>query len=164
MIQCLVDNAPKFWDWITNRGGVALWRSANLSNPGASWCTPACTENGDPYPQPTWETDQFPVVVVTDLKNIEVYKAEEIKRFHVAVRRRGGGLTYKCTEASTKRLQKEVSKVEGAFHRFDYASQEAVIMRPIVQGTLEEWVRLNPQHAETVEENNCPAGKTKGEA
>ena len=44
---CAPENAPKFLDWIKNRGGVAVWKSINLSNPDASWSTPATISSND---------------------------------------------------------------------------------------------------------------------
>ena len=35
------ETAPKALDWIKTRGGIAVWQSVNLSNPGATWTTPA---------------------------------------------------------------------------------------------------------------------------
>lgn len=45
LVECHADNAPRFKDWLANRGGIAVWPSINLSTPGASACTP-------PSPQP----------------------------------------------------------------------------------------------------------------
>jgi hypothetical protein len=35
------ETAAKALEWIKTRGGLAIWQSVNLSNPGASWSTPA---------------------------------------------------------------------------------------------------------------------------
>lgn len=141
--HCTAENAPKFADWIANRGGVAVWRSINLSNPGASWSTPALTKEGEPYPKPTWQADSKPERVVTDPDNVLVSEDEEVKRFHVAIRR-GGGFQFKCTDASSRKIEKAVEKAgEGAYYIFDYFTQEAVIMAPAKTYTLREWVEEN---------------------
>jgi len=41
--ECSEENAPKFWEWLRTRGGIAVWKSINLGNAGASWSTPATT-------------------------------------------------------------------------------------------------------------------------
>jgi hypothetical protein len=50
------ENAEKFKTWIRDRGGVAIWESVNLSNPGRSWSSPALGTDGTPYPKPSWES------------------------------------------------------------------------------------------------------------
>lgn len=137
--ECAAENAPKFLDWIKNRGGVAVWRSVNLSNPGQSWSTPALTTEGQPYAKPTWESDSKPEKVVTDPAKVKVFTSREVKRFHVAVRR-GDGFSFKCTDGSSRKIEREVGKAgDGAYYVFDYDSQEAVIMAPSSAIPLSEW-------------------------
>jgi len=35
------EHATKMLGWLQTRGGIAVWPSVNLSNPGASWSTGA---------------------------------------------------------------------------------------------------------------------------
>jgi hypothetical protein len=140
--QVSPENAAKFWDWIQNRGGVAIWRSVNLSNPGASWSTPARTIDNQLTPRPTWQAENHPSRVITDAADIEVSIDKEVKRFHVAIRRGSQGLSFKCTDASSRRIEREVAKAgEGAYHTFDYLTQEAVIMKPEKTVPLIEWLQ-----------------------
>jgi len=139
---CTHENAPKFLEWIRNRGGVAVWRSVNLSNPGASWSTPALDLEGKPYPKPTWEADSKPEAVFTNPADIIVTFDKEVKRFHVAVRMGGQGFMVKVTEASSHKIHKAVEKAgKGAYYRFDYDTQEAVIYVPVREITLEQWTQ-----------------------
>lgn len=139
--HCTLENAPKFADWIANRGGVAVWRSINLSNPGASWSSPALTEDGQPYPQPTWQADKQPERIITDSEEILVTEDEEVKRFRVGVRRCDQGLTFKLTDASSRKIEKAVEKAgEGAYYVFDYETQDAVIMKPAKSYMLKAWL------------------------
>lgn len=47
----------------------------------------------------------------------------------------------KCTDASTRRIRAAVERAgEGAYHVFDYMTQEAVIMRPTRQVPIAEYV------------------------
>lgn len=137
-------DATKFRTWIRERGGVAVWQSRDLSDPGKSVSTPATIRKGDcqgqegdrpeeiiPYPKPGWQFGSQPDRVITDEKDILVCYDEEVKRFRVGLRRSGNGLSVKCTDASSKRIRTAVEKAgKGAYHRFDYETQEAVIMKP----------------------------------
>lgn len=170
--ECDITNAPKFADWIKNRGGVAVWKSINLSNLGASWSTPAwdvCPEHvkrnaGNtsecsmfcstdcpvchgtdqvPHPKPTWQADDAPKIV-TDPAEIEVYESVEVKRFHVAVRM--ASMMLKVSDGGSRKIRREVEKAgEGAFYEFDYDDyNNCVILRSKRWGTLKEWMEKNP--------------------
>lgn len=161
--SCNIANAPKFADWIANRGGIAVWQSVNLSNPGASWSTPATIRKGDchtgpgqeyrdtaldaddivPYPKPTWQAGNEPTVI-TDPAEVEVYESKEVKRFRVGVRMGSQGFTLKVTDGGTRRIREAVAKAgEGAFHGFDYDTQEAIIYAATTIGSLKEWIEKN---------------------
>lgn len=139
MLYCDSENAEKFLDWIRTRGGIAVWRSHNLSNPGASWSTPALTE-GAPTAKPTWEAGNSRERVVTDPSQVLVTWMRELKRFHVAIN--WSGLCAKLTEASSARLRRAVAKAgEGAYYVFDHHGdyKNAVIMVPYFSCTLQAW-------------------------
>jgi hypothetical protein len=141
---CVRENAPKMAEWIRSRGGVAVWQSVNLSNPGASWSTPALTPEGTPYPKPTWEAESSPSRVITDASEIEVAIAIEVKRFHVAIRRGSEGLSFKLTDGSSRKLKAAVAKAgDGAWYEFDYSTQEAVIYTPGETVTLDKWMEAS---------------------
>jgi hypothetical protein len=136
--SCDAENASKFYEWITTRGGLAVWHSVNLSNCGASWTTPAKTEHGLPMGKPTWEAGNEPVIH-TDPARIGVYTAKEVKRFRVALRRAGTAL--KVTDAGSRKIRAAVEKAgDNAFYRFDYGSQEAVICITGDEIPLPEWI------------------------
>lgn len=139
--QVSPEHAPKFIEWIQSRGGIAIWRSVNLSNPSGSWSTPALTVEGQQYPKPTWEAANEPERIITDPAEIEVVTAKEVKRFHVAVRAgRNNPLSFKCTDASSARIRKAVEKAgDGAWYEFDYSTQEAVIFVPGTSVPLPDW-------------------------
>ena len=138
-IECDAHNAHTFHDWIQKRGGVAKWLSVNLSNPGASWSSPAIT-NGEPTTKPSWESAAQPEFIVTDPAEIGVYTAKEIKRFKIAVRRSGNGMSLKLTDGSTNKVNKAVEETgPGAFYQFDYYSQEAIIYKQDELISLVEW-------------------------
>jgi hypothetical protein len=137
---CNVQNAEKFADWIKNRGGVAVWTSADLSDPSYSMSSPA-EKDGKPYPKPSWKVGNSPVVI-TDPKEIGVSDDVEVKRFHVSVQVGGQGLCLKVTDGGSRRIRKEVEKAgDGAYYVFDYGSEDnCVIMKPKGWKSLAEWM------------------------
>lgn len=119
----------KVLDWVLNRGGVAIWKSCDLSDPGASWTTPATNADGTPMKKPLWKACNEPDRIITKLEDLAFTDDVEVKRFHVGLHR--AGLSLKCTDAASRRIHKEVDKAgEGAYYEFDYATQDAVIMLP----------------------------------
>lgn len=145
-VECTPENAPKFRAWLESRGGIARWQSVNLSNPGASWSTPALTEDGKPYPKPTWESGNTPHIV-TDAAQVGVFTDALFKAFRVGLRR-GDGLSYKITDAAQRKLDKVMTQCEekhgDAFYRkgvldIDGASMGVYYTVGIVP--LSEWVQ-----------------------
>lgn len=136
------ENAAKFAEWIEKRGGIAIWRSVNLSNPGASWSSPAFDEAGRPTTKPTWQCDTHPERIITDPAEVIVSRDKVVKRFHVAVRMGSQGMSLKVTDGGTRRIRAEVEKAgEGAYYVFDYGDEKnAVIMAPDVQMPLTQWL------------------------
>ncbi len=79
-------------------------------------------------------------MIITDAAKIGVAVDEEVKRFHVAIRRGASGLQYKLTDASSKKVRREVEKAgDGAYFVFDYAYQDAIILRPVSVTPLLEY-------------------------
>lgn len=139
--SCNEANAKIFRKWIRERGGVAVWPSLNMSNPGQSWSTPVKTEAGEDTPKPAWDADYKPALIVTDEKDVGVCTDKEVRRFRVGLRHgRSNPLLIKCTDASSRKIHAAVEKAgEGAYHVFDYEAQEAVIMKPVGVVPLSEW-------------------------
>jgi len=138
--ECSPDNAPKMLEWIKSRGGVAVWTSVNLANPGASWSAPAMTLDGTPALRPTWEADGKPSRIITDAGEIDVVTRREVKRFRVGLRRGSQGFSVKVTDGGTRKIRAEVEKAgEGASYHFDYENQEAIVTVPGDVVTLDKW-------------------------
>jgi hypothetical protein len=124
------ENAEKFAAWLRTRGGLAIWQSVDISRAAQTLTTPATTEEGQPFPKPTWWVAAEPACIITDPADVIVCKDVEVKRFHVGVRMGDQGLLIKCTDGATRRIRREVDKAgEGAYYAFDYATQDAVIMK-----------------------------------
>jgi hypothetical protein len=133
------ENATKFKTWLKTRGGLAIWRSVNLSNPGASWTTPALTEDGQPMAQPTWQADSKPERVITDITEVVVEVPREVSRFHVGIKR-GDSFNFTLTNAATRKVRAACEKAgERAWYAFDYMTQDAIIFVPDRTIPLAEW-------------------------
>lgn len=141
------ENAQRIWEWLQTRGGLAIWMSINLSNPGASWTTPVNDAGGKPTEKPTWQADSKPYRIITDPAEVVVSVDEEVKRFHIGVRMGSQGMTMKVTDGGTRRIRAEVAKAgKGAYYLFDFDTQEAVIMKPKSMVPIAEYIaNLQPQ-------------------
>ena len=119
------EHARQIADWLKNRGGIAIWRTLNLSDPGKSWTTPADSSRPDRY------AESLPSEVITDPNDVGVTQYREHKRFHVALRMGKQGFALKLTDASNNRLNRALQKAgAGSSYEFDYETQEAVILVP----------------------------------
>lgn len=135
---CVPGARAKFETWIKDRGGVAVWKNVNLSNPGAGDSyTPALAVEGQGmrYPKPHWSVEFSKII--TDINSFRFVKEmREIKRFHVAIRRSSNGLMFKCTDASSERIRREMSKAsakhgQNICREFDYETQDCVLLLPV---------------------------------
>lgn len=135
-------NALAIADWIEHRKGIAIWESIDLSDPGYTVTTPVETADGKPTPKPSWKVANTPARVITSVDEVVVSIDKEVKRFHVGVRVGGSGLKLKLTDGATHKVRKAVEKAgEGAYHVFDYMTQEAVIMAPESQTPLADFMK-----------------------
>ena len=122
-------DAPRILDWIQTRGGIAIWRSINLGNPGASWTTPVTDAEGKPTEKPSWQASSVPERIITDPAEVLVSEDVEVARLHIAIRTGSQGMSLKLTDGSSRRVRKAVAKAgEGAFYVFE--GDEAVILKP----------------------------------
>lgn len=138
------ENAITILDWLRTRGGIAIWSSANPADPGKTWTTPLNNADGSRRTEkPHWSAGSV-VRIITDPQEVEVVIPKEVSRFHVAVRLGANGLVLKLTDASTRRLQRAVTRASlqhdcWAWHAFDYSTQEAVIFVVAETVPLPEW-------------------------
>jgi len=137
---CDESDAPRFAEWLRDRGGIAVWPSINLSNLSASWTTPFCNAAGIAMTKPTWQAASHPDRIITDPHEVDVVTYREVKRFRVGVRSSDNGLSLKVTDGGSRRIRSAVSKVDGGIYRFDYETQEAVILAPDKTINLADWM------------------------
>jgi len=139
--RILAANAGQIWKWFQQRGGIAVWKSVDMSNPGQSWTTPLRDAEGNLAPRQDWRMEQIPSLTLTDPMEVMVDVPKEVKRFRVAVRAGSQGLMLKCSDASSRRIRRECAKAgEGAWYQFDFGSQEAVIFAPGESRPLPEFI------------------------
>jgi hypothetical protein len=122
MYRCDPLHAPQIMEWLQTRGGICIWNSANLSNPGGSWTTPARDKDGNQTLKPNWQAGEIEETI-TDPKDVIVTIPKVVKSFHVATER-GCGLTIQVTAGGTRRIWKARAKYPNSWHEFDYGSYE----------------------------------------
>lgn len=122
---------PVVLDWLANRGGLAVWASVDLCDPGKVWTTPVLDASGKPTTKPSWQAAEKPCRIITDADEVEVVVPKEVKRFPVAVRMGASGTRIKLTDASAQKLSRALDAAGlDSWHEFDLVTQEAVIYIP----------------------------------
>jgi len=136
------ENAEKIANWIETRNGAIYWKSINLSNPGASWWTPAEDENGNPAVKPSWQAGE--PVVVKNMDEIFVPEDKEEKRIKIATRLSTNGFMLKLTDASSRKLTNWLNKLGEKYGAenigYHFEDREAVITRKVSEKPLEEYM------------------------
>ena len=126
MVYIYPSQVPQVVEWLA-KGGVARWTSLDLSNLGREWLT----STKDLAIKPHWAAAPLPEVV-TDPAQVIVLELAEVRRFHVAVRRGSQGLSWKLTDASSRKVRAAVKQAQvkhpHAEYQFDYEKQEAIIL------------------------------------
>lgn len=119
-----------FQKWIESRGGVAVWKSVNLSNPGESLAfTPALDQFGIENDNPRWDLRRQEII--TDIKRFSFSKKNtEVKRVKVCTRVGSQGLMLKFTDGTMKRINSAFNKFPGSFYDIDKFTGEAVFYMP----------------------------------
>jgi hypothetical protein len=154
VFECAPENAPRFWNWIHKRGGLAKWKSVDLSDIDKSWTTPALDKEGNPYSKPHWKVGNAPSDTCTNPDEVMVVTDKEVKRFRVFLRAGSQGFSVKVTAAGSRRIRNTIDKLNEerddkmASYHFDYETQEAVFTVPDKMITLTEWAKQNPEWAD----------------
>lgn len=131
------ENAAKFAEWISTRGGLAVWQSDNLGNASASWITPALTAEGQPMGKPSWQANPTPRII-QDIAQVVVESVAVVKTIRL-YHKRGDGLSYVLTDSCKNKVNKALAEVgKGATYRFN--DNRVEICKPIAQVPLAEWL------------------------
>ena len=150
---CQDEDAGKIHGCLLHRGGIFIWRSVNLSNPGASWTSPARDSDGKPITKPNWQCGDVPQRHIENLAEVMVSTAKEVKRFHVATRMGGNGMSIKVTDGGTRKIRAEIAKArqrtgKTAWYRFDYYDYEnCKIFIDDTTVPLSDWVAKSKEAA-----------------
>ena len=151
---CAVADAAKVVDWFRTRGGVAIWGSVDLSDPGVTWTTPVLRADGTPAAKPSWQAADTPLRCITDMADMDVLTSREVGRFRVGIKR-AQGWRWDVTDAGSRRIRKAVQKAaeaagKDAWHTFaeDGAGVFAVIVVEDERMSLQAW-------AEQLEGGRC---------
>jgi hypothetical protein len=124
------ENVALIRRWLAERNGLAIWECVDLSNPGVTWTASVNGPDGRPAPKPHYAAGRV-IRIITDPADVVVSYDVEVKRFRVGVRRGDQGTKVKVTDGGSRRIRNAVAKAgAGAYHVFDYMTQEAVIMAP----------------------------------
>jgi hypothetical protein len=130
--HCSPENAQKMKDWIANRGGLAIWESQDLGDPGRSWTTPVLDEEGNPVGPPHWKCGgpgARQSRIITDMKDVEVITDKEVRRFPLHLSKHMQGMTIVLTDACSKKVRKALDQAgKGSTYVFD--GDEVVILVP----------------------------------
>lgn len=112
------EHAEKIKDWLATRGGLALWQSVDLSDPGASWTGPLNDKDGKPVEKPHWKSDSKPYRVITDINEVEVVVPKVVKELKLGIKRGSGFMQLVYTDKGSERIKREVKKAgAGAWHQ-----------------------------------------------
>ena len=144
---CTEENAPKFAEWITTRGGLLLWKSIDLSARHPGWTGPVLNKDGSPATKPAYHAVEHRIITDPNVVGVETLK--EVKRFHVALRWKPQRMAWVVTDGSQRKIDRALARAgEGSCQVFDYGTQEAVILVPSRTISLKEWMEthLGPAH------------------
>jgi len=117
-------DASKAIDWLTSRGGIAVWTNCNLSSHsiGGESYTPALTLDGKPTSSPGWQYGNTPSRIVTDASEVCIVEYSE----HCRVKVIPGQYGPPCDPI--KRGREKVDSAlqaagEGSYWQFDWSSR-----------------------------------------
>ena len=114
-----------------------------MSCPERTWTTPLTGPDGNEPAKPHPYAGSI-TSVTTDPADVVVEVPKELKRFHVALRMGSQGMTWKLTDASSRKLRSALAKATekhgNAFYEFDYERQEAVVFVPERTVPIAEWM------------------------
>ena len=109
-------NAHRLADWLQNRGGLVIWESHDLGNPGRSVTCPYRDAAGNVKASPGWQYPK-PGRHITDPAEVAVETPREVARLRVRLKQAGMQLT--LTAASSRKLRDTMNQHgEGAWYVF----------------------------------------------
>jgi hypothetical protein len=98
-------NAGKVWDWLQNRDGILVWKSASLSDPSASCTTPFRDQEGKQIESAGWKYDKNPEHI-TSADEVGVDIVRVLEEVPIKVRMGSQGMSLKITDASKRKMDR----------------------------------------------------------
>lgn len=101
-------NAPKFLDWLQNRGGILVWKSHDLGSANLSVSTPATEKDATtPYGSPGWKYPT-PSRHITSIDDVVVVTTKVVQSFVVKLKIQG--MRVVLTNGSSNRVDKALKR------------------------------------------------------
>jgi hypothetical protein len=104
------ENASQIWDWLQARGGLFVWRSADLSDPSASVTTPARNADGSVKTSPGWKYPGSPERHVTSADDVIVIQSTVLEEVPVSLKRGSGFMNLVLTDGSERKMERKTEK------------------------------------------------------
>jgi len=105
------DKAHLVYQWIKERGGVAVWRSANPENPTMSWTGPLLDKDGNEASKPNSQAMGTPYLIIKELSDVMVIVPKEVARIKVSER---------LSDEDTHKLNKVINQTEKKYRKKAY--------------------------------------------
>jgi len=107
MIEVSEHNIKQVRSWLKAGRGIALWKSADLCDPCATWLTP-----GDVTTPPTWRAQRAPSAVTTSPDEISVIRyGKPVFVRNLSLRVGASRTRIKLTDASQRRVQNVIARI-----------------------------------------------------
>jgi len=135
------EDAGRVLDWILTRGGIAIWGSTDPARAQQTWSTPVKNGQGKPVEPPGPTAEPKPRRIITDPAEVQVAWDKEVTRFRVDLAPMTEEVQRLTMQSSTKVWNAVRQAGPLAHYRFDYTTQEAVIIAPGRVQLLAEWAR-----------------------
>ncbi len=108
------ENAQKFAEWISARGGVLVWESHDFGDPGKSVSTPARDKAGNLAASPHWKYTDKPAWLVNRLDLVTVFTVKVVETIQIRLKQSQGRLVLNNT--SDRKLKGILDRLRGQGH------------------------------------------------
>jgi hypothetical protein len=137
------ENAGKISLWLKERGGIQIWKSRDLADPGASKTTPYLDPAGNVAKSPGWKFGDKPDRHITDEADVEVAFPKLVESFRVKFVQKGMRITVNAAGSRKIKLRlghwSETTGKE-AFYTFDSSDVVNVYVDDVVI-PLQQWAQ-----------------------
>lgn len=126
-------HAGKLWSWLQTRGGVFVWKNADMGDwaCGKTVCTPALTETGEPMASPHWKYTNKPDRHITDPADVVVAVIDTLEIVPLVMAPRGwvNLVPNKYKLKLEKKLEKTKTNNPGADCWYELDGESAIFRR-----------------------------------